>query len=96
LSLFAGLKFADVQNGLAAISKGLAAGLSQILAYMALRDLAEPVRGHCGFQGGLRRQRADLSDPVAKTAMLAAEIANGADLLGPGREDREARCGDRE
>ena len=41
LSPSAGLKFADVPNGLAAISKVLAAGWGQILAYMAFCEVSQ-------------------------------------------------------
>ena len=41
LSPSAGLKFADVPNGLAAISKVPAAGWGQILAYMAFCEVSQ-------------------------------------------------------
>merc|ERR1719156_277307 len=78
LSPSAGLKFADIPNGLAAISKVPAAGWAQIIAYF----------GFCEFSGGFDDYKTGTpgdygwtvltsSDPEEKTKKLAAEIANG-------------------
>merc|ERR1712176_1044584 len=78
LSPSAGLKFKDIPNGLAAISKVPAAGWAQILAYGF----------YCEYTGGfdeyLKGAPGDYgfkvltsSDPEAKKKKLNAEIANG-------------------
>merc|ERR1712076_172588 len=78
LSPSAGLKFADIPNGLAAISKVPAAGWLQIIAYF----------GFCEFSGGFDDYKTGTpgdygfkvltsDDPDEKTKKLAAEIANG-------------------
>merc|ERR1712012_468269 len=78
LSPSAGLQFADIPNGLAAISKVPAAGWIQIIAYF----------GFCEFSGGFDDYKTGTpgdygwtvltsSDPEEKTKKLAAEIANG-------------------
>merc|ERR1712113_190131 len=78
LSPSAGLKFEDVPNGLAAISKVPAAGWAQILAYGAFCELSQDqspdtaaAKGDFGFKV------LTSSDPAEKTKKLAAEIANG-------------------
>merc|ERR1711988_1259700 len=78
LSPSAGLKFADVPNGLAAISKVPAAGWAQILAYCAFCELSQDQSagtkagaGDFGFKllaGG---------SPETRTRRLNAELANG-------------------
>merc|ERR1712012_871699 len=78
LSPSAELKFQDIPNGLAAISKVPAAGWLQILAY----------GGYCEYSGGfdeyMRGAPGDYgfqvltsSDPEAKKTKLSAELANG-------------------
>merc|ERR1711879_602853 len=78
LSPSAGLKFEDIPNGLAAISKVPAAGWLQIIAYF----------GFCEFSGGFEDYKTGTpgdygfkvltsSDPEDKTKKLSAEIANG-------------------
>merc|ERR1712159_271205 len=78
LSPSAGLKFADIPNGLAAISKVPTLGWAQIAAYF----------GFCEFSGGFEDYKSGTpgdygwkvptsSDPAEKTKKLAAEIANG-------------------
>jgi len=78
LSPSAGLKFEDIPNGLAAISKVPGAGWLQIVAYF----------GFCEFSGGFDDYKTGTpgdygwtvltsSDPEEKTKKLAAEIANG-------------------
>merc|ERR1711903_398213 len=78
LSPSAGLKFADIPNGLAAISKVPTLGWAQIVAYF----------GFCEFSGGFEDYTMGTpgdygwkvltsADPEEKTKKLAAEIANG-------------------
>merc|ERR1712224_330794 len=78
LSPSAGLKFADIPNGLGAISKVPTLGWAQIAAYF----------GFCEFSGGFEDYKSGTpgdygwkvltsSDPAEKTKKLAAEIANG-------------------
>merc|ERR1711878_162976 len=78
LSPSAGLKFQDIPNGLAAISKVPAAGWAQILAY----------GGYCEYSGGFDEYTKGApgeygfkvltsSDPEAKKKKLNAELANG-------------------
>merc|ERR1712048_581423 len=78
LSPSAGLKFADIPNGLAAISKVPTLGWAQIAAYF----------GFCEFSGGFEDYKTGTpgdygwkvltsADPEEKTKKLAAEIANG-------------------
>eukprot|EP00437_Effrenium_voratum_P033322 CAMPEP_0181481164 /NCGR_PEP_ID=MMETSP1110-20121109/44172_1 /TAXON_ID=174948 /ORGANISM="Symbiodinium sp., Strain CCMP421" /LENGTH=259 /DNA_ID=CAMNT_0023606651 /DNA_START=74 /DNA_END=850 /DNA_ORIENTATION=- len=79
LSPSAGLKFADVPNGLAAISKVPAGGWTQILLYMswcevsrgAGSDIASGKPGDFGFYV------LTSADPEAKKKKLSAELANG-------------------
>merc|ERR1719382_1679606 len=78
LSPSAGLKFEDIPNGLAAISKVPTVGWAQIAAYF----------GFCEFSGGFEDYRSGTpgdydwkvltsDDPEEKTKKLSAEIANG-------------------
>merc|ERR1712113_804266 len=78
LSPSSGLQFADIPNGLGAISKVPTAGWLQILAYF----------GFCEFSGGWDDYKTGTpgdygfkvltsDDPEEKTKKLAAEIANG-------------------
>merc|ERR1719450_1475669 len=78
LSPSAGLKFADIPNGLAAISKVPALGWAQIVAYF----------GFCEFSGGFEDYKSGTpgdygfkvltsADMTERTKKLAAEIANG-------------------
>merc|ERR1711937_546919 len=78
LSPSAGLKFADIPNGLAAVSKVPTLGWAQIAAYF----------GFCEFSGGFEDYKTGTpgdygfkvltsDDPAEKTKKLAAEIANG-------------------
>merc|ERR1712224_614381 len=78
LSPSAGLKFADIPNGLGAISKVPTLGWAQIAAYF----------GFCEFSGGFEDYKTGTpgdygfkvltsSDPAEKTKKLSAEIANG-------------------
>jgi len=78
LSPSAGLKFEDIPNGLAAISKVPVVGWAQIAAYF----------GFCEFSGGFEDYKSGTpgdygfnvltsDDPAEKTKKLSAEIANG-------------------
>merc|ERR1719487_2748407 len=78
LSPSAGLKFADIPNGLAAVSKVPTLGWAQIAAYF----------GFCEFSGGFEDYKSGTpgdygwkvltsDDPAEKTKKLSAEIANG-------------------
>merc|ERR1712025_492093 len=78
LSPSAGLKFEDIPNGLAAISKVPTVGWAQIAAYF----------GFCEFSGGFEDYKSGTpgdygwktltsDDPAEKTKKLSAEIANG-------------------
>merc|ERR1712224_1026561 len=78
LSPSAGLKFADIPNGLAAVSKVPTLGWAQIAAYF----------GFCEFSGGFEDYKTGTPgdygwrvltspDESEKTKKLAAEIANG-------------------
>ncbi|CAJ1451273.1 unnamed protein product [Effrenium voratum] len=78
LSPSAGLKFADVPNGLAAISKVPAAGWGQILAYMAFCEVSQDQSaGTAAAAGDFGFKVLTASDPEAKKTKLAAELANG-------------------
>jgi hypothetical protein len=77
LSPSSGLKFADVPNGLGALSKVPLAGWVQILIYCAMVEVS-------GIQNRLSDAPGDFGwkvltsdDPEAKTKKLSAEIANG-------------------
>ncbi|CAE8726779.1 unnamed protein product, partial [Polarella glacialis] len=78
LSPSAGLKFADVPNGLAAISKVPAAGWGQILAYMAFCEVSQDQSaGTQAAAGDFNWKLLTSSDPEKLNAKLSAEIANG-------------------
>ena len=78
LSPSAGLKFADVPNGLAAISKVPAAGWGQILAYMAFCEVSQDQSaGTAAAAGDFGWKVLTSSDPAEKTKKLSAELANG-------------------
>jgi light-harvesting complex I chlorophyll a/b binding protein 1 len=78
LSPSAGLKFADVPNGLAAISKVPAAGWAQIVAYMAYCEVSQDQSaGTPAAAGDFGWKVLTSSDPAEKTKKLQAEIANG-------------------
>merc|ERR1719242_1492575 len=78
LSPSAGLKFADIPNGLAAVSKVPAAGWFQILAYGGYCEIAggwdEYKRGTPGDFGW---KVVTSADPEERKKKLAAELANG-------------------
>ncbi|CAK9090948.1 unnamed protein product [Durusdinium trenchii] len=78
LSPSLGLKFADVPNGLAAISKVPAAGWGQILAYMAFCEVSKDQKpGSPGAAGDFGWKVLTSSDPTIKQNKLASELANG-------------------
>merc|ERR1719263_1251160 len=78
LSPSAGLKFADVPNGLAAISKVPAAGWAQILAYGAVCELTQDQSaGTAAAKGDFGFKVLTSSDPAELEKKLAAELANG-------------------
>ena len=72
------MKFADVPNGLAAISKVPAAGWGQILAYMAFCEVSQDQSaGTPAAAGDFGFKVLTSSDPAEKTKKLSAELANG-------------------
>merc|ERR1712039_1126772 len=72
------LKFADVPNGLAALSKVPAIGWAQIIGYMSFCEIsADQSPGTPGAAGDFGFKVLTASDPVAKTRKLNAELANG-------------------
>merc|ERR1719159_1696454 len=78
LSPSAGLKFADIPNGLAAISKVPAAGWGQIVAYCAFCELSQDQSaGTSAAAGDFGWKLLTSSDPEALKGKLSAEIANG-------------------
>merc|ERR1712061_176954 len=78
LSVSAGLKFEDVPNGLAAISKVPAAGWSQIFAWCAYAEITNGYEDYrSGTPGDYGWKVLTSDDPAEKTKKLSAEIANG-------------------
>merc|ERR1712203_842506 len=78
LSNTAGLKFADVPNGLAAIAKVPALGWAQIVAYCGFCELSAGSEDwKSGTPGDYGFKVLTSSDPTEKEKKLAAEIANG-------------------
>merc|ERR1712056_4735 len=78
LSPSMGIKFEDVPNGLAAISKVPSAGWAQIVAYCAFCELSqEQTAGTPAAAGDFGWKVLTSSDPEEKTKKLAAELANG-------------------
>merc|ERR1719481_1789222 len=78
LSPSVGLKFADIPNGLAAISKVPAAGWGQIVAYAAFCELSQDQSAGTSAAGGdFGWKLLTSSDPEALKGKLSAEIANG-------------------
>jgi light-harvesting complex I chlorophyll a/b binding protein 1 len=74
----AGLKFADIPNGLAAISKVPAAGWAQMVAYGAFCELSQDQSaGTAAAAGDFGFKVLTSSNPAEKTKKLSAEIANG-------------------
>merc|ERR550537_1138522 len=78
LSPSAGLRFADVPNGLAAISKVPALGWAQIAAYFGFVEFSGGFEDwRSGTPGDYGFKVLTSSDPAEKTKKLAAELANG-------------------
>merc|ERR1712087_246851 len=78
LSPSMGLKFADIPNGLAALSKVPAIGWAQIIGYMAFCELSQDQSpGTAAAAGDFGFKVLTSSDPAEKTKKLSAEIANG-------------------
>merc|ERR1719436_2411906 len=78
LSPSSGLKFADIPNGLAAISKVPALGWAQIVAYAGFCELsAGSDDWKTGTPGDYGFKVLTSSDPAEKTKKLSAELANG-------------------
>jgi len=78
LSTSAGLKFTDVPNGLAAISKVPALGWAQVVAYCGFCELsAGSDDWKTGTPGDYGFKVLTSSDPAEKTKKLSAELANG-------------------
>ena len=78
LSPSAGLKFADIPNGLAAISKVPVAGWAQIAAYFGFVEFSGGFDDYkSGTPGDYGFKVLTSSDPEEKTKKLSAELANG-------------------
>merc|ERR1719416_324554 len=78
LSPSAGLKFADIPNGLAAVSKVPTAGWAQIAAYFGFVEFAGGFTDYkTGTPGDYGFKVLTSSDPAEKTKKLSAEISNG-------------------
>merc|ERR1719436_2050735 len=78
LSPSAGLKFADIPNGLAAISKVPTLGWAQITAYFGLCEFSGGFEDYkSGTPGDFGWKVLTSADPEQRTKKLSAEIANG-------------------
>ena len=78
LSPSAGLKFADIPNGLGAISKVPPLGWAQIFAYAGFCELSQDQSpGTPASEGDFGFKVLTSSDPEEKSKKLAAELANG-------------------
>merc|ERR1719469_1024729 len=78
LSPSAGLKFADIPNGLAAISKVPALGWAQIVAYSGFIEFSGGFEDYkSGTPGDYGWKVITSGDMTERTKKLAAEIANG-------------------
>merc|ERR1712100_979294 len=74
----AGLKFADIPNGLAAISKVPTAGWAQIAAYFGFVEFSGGFEDYkSGTPGDYGFKVITSADMTERTKKLAAEIANG-------------------
>ena len=96
LSPSLGLKFADVPNGLAAISKVPVLGWAQILAYMGFCEVSKPQSpGTPGAAGDFGWKVLTSTDPEEKKKKLASELANGrlamVAIMGMLFQDRRSR-----
>merc|ERR1719188_2400063 len=84
LSPSAGLKFADIPNGLAAISKVPAAGWGQIVAYAAFCELSQDQSaGTSAASGDFGWKLLTSSDPEALKGKLSAASATAPGPLCP-------------
>merc|ERR1712060_707353 len=78
LSPSAGLKFADIPNGLGAISKVPALGWAQIVALFGFTEFSGGFEDYkSGTPGDYGWKVLTSADPAEKTKKLAAELANG-------------------
>ena len=78
LSPSASLKFADIPNGLAAVSKVPVAGWAQIAAYFGFVEFSGGFDDYkSGTPGDYGFKVLTSSDPAEKTKKLSAELANG-------------------
>ena len=78
LSPSAGLKFADIPNGLAAVAKVPVAGWAQIAAYFGFVEFSGGFDDYkTGTPGDYGFKVLTSSDPEEKTKKLSAELANG-------------------
>jgi len=78
LSPSTGLKFEDVPNGLAAISKVPLQGWAQILAYMSFCEVSQDqTPGTKAYAGDFGFKMITSSDPATLTKKLNSELANG-------------------
>merc|ERR1712232_473450 len=81
LSPSAGLKFADIPNGLKAVSVVPIAGWVQIFLYCAWVEFSgmesNGIDGEQGIPGDFGFKVLTSKDPAAKTRKLQAELANG-------------------
>merc|ERR1711948_217069 len=78
LSPSMGIKFADVPNGLGALSKVPALGWAQIIGYMAFCEISQDQSaGSSGAAGDFGWKVLSTSDPEELKNKLNAEIANG-------------------
>merc|ERR1719204_422437 len=72
------LKFADIPNGLAAVSKIPIAGVAQIVAYFGFVEFAAGFDDYkTGTPGDYGWKVLTSSDPAARTRKLQCELANG-------------------
>ena len=72
------LKFADIPNGLAAISKVPSAGWAQIILYMSFCETSQVQEpGTAAYAGDFGFKLLTSSDPEGKTRKLNSELANG-------------------
>ena len=78
LSPSAGLKFADIPNGLSAIAKVPVAGWAQIAAYFGFVEFSGGFEDYkTGTPGDYGFKVLTSSDPAEKSKKLSAELANG-------------------
>merc|ERR1719221_697144 len=71
------VQFADIPNGLGALSKVPGAGWLQIFAYCAYCELSQDQTAGAGADGNFGFKAITSSDPATLTKKLNSEIANG-------------------